>query len=190
MREWDGGEGEAERKKMQTEGERARMEDQAYGRQSPPDGKSMHPSPGHTRRRSSEEGRREEIRREELRRVDEDRRREEDRRRADRDYHPSEAAHHVQMAPMQMGHGGAGERERERERLPGIGSGGPGDKDGVKGEEPAARKMEVDEDYDDDGDDGDKRMSGMGDRKSPKPRENGERRENGMVNGGGSKTEA
>ncbi|KAL2136684.1 hypothetical protein VTI74DRAFT_2095 [Chaetomium olivicolor] len=166
MREWDD---EREAKKPSTEETRARLDDLRHRRPSTP------PRLEPYRRSSSEARRFEERRIEDARRVEEQRRAEE-MRRADEQrhvkegYHPSEAAHHPQshsashLPPMQQG----------PSAMQGLMHEGPGSQAGpVKKEyqsgpeerrmdhppaahppvvnepERAARKMDVDEDYDD-----------------------------------------
>ena len=145
---------------------RGRLDDHHYRRVSPPE-RQQSPR-DQRRRRSSSEARREEARREDVRREDarrEDARREdarrEDQRRADQNYHPSEAAHHAPALPSLRSQSEhlpppppppPSEPAREERRDP---------------YEPAARKVEVDEDYDDDGEADEKRMMGSGGRNSP-----------------------
>ncbi|KAI4203295.1 MAG: hypothetical protein LQ350_001992 [Teloschistes chrysophthalmus] len=149
---------------------RSRLEDYHHRRPSPPDRKpspprrgpspprGRQPSPPVRHQRNSSEVRRE------------------DQRRADESYHPSEAAHHPPALPSMQQQG------------PPLSAPGPvsaGEQhssiaDGARDErretfEPAARKMEVDEDYDDEGED-DKRVGGSGGRNSPT-------RSSGMMNG-------
>lgn len=165
MREW---EDERDVKKPSTDEARARMDDVRHRRPSM--------SPRMEYRRNSSEGRRFDDRRmEDARRVEEQRRieeirRAEEARHPNEGYHPSEAAHHSQshpvpphLPPMQQApmpphiHDGPGPQQ------------GPGPKDYPPAEERrmdhppaphpsanneperAARKMEVDEDYDDSG---------------------------------------
>ena len=120
---------------------RGRLDDHHYRRVSPPERQQ---SPRDQRRRRSSS----EIRREEQRRTDQN-------------YHPSEAAHHASALPSlrsQPEHlpppppPPTSEPTREERRDP---------------YEPAARKVEVDEDYDDDGEVEEKRMMGSGGRNSP-----------------------
>ena len=81
--------------------------------------------------------------------------RREDQRRVNENYHPSEAAHHpttlssLHQQPEPLPPSVEASRDNQREPY-----------------EPAARKMEVDEDYDDEGED-EKRMVGSGGRNSP-----------------------
>ena len=81
--------------------------------------------------------------------------RRDDQRRANENYHPSEAAHHSQAPPTV---------HQQTDHLPLISD--PSRDDRREPYEPAARKMEVDEDYDDEGDD-EKRVGGSGGRNSP-----------------------
>lgn len=147
-REWDGTEG-GPTKKVANEENRLRQ-DEISRRVTPP--RDLH-------RRSSSEARRE------------------DQRRANENYHPSEAAHHPPTLPsiqhmQQQQPGGSSippisEGPQPASNPP---SAGPESQAPVKEEasrkepaplhEPAARKMDVDEDYDDDGDD-EKRASGI-----------------------------
>lgn len=170
MREW---EDERDVKKPMTEESRSRMEDMRHRRPSTP------PRLEPYRRNSSEARRFDERRMEEARRVEEQRRAEEmrraeEQRHVNEGYHPSEAAHHPQshavpahLPPMQQGpspmqtlmHEGPGpgpqpgpvkkeyqsgpeERRMEHPPAPHPPSVEP---------ERAARKMDVDEDYDDSG---------------------------------------
>lgn len=170
MREW---EDEREAKKPTTEETRARMEDVRHRRPSTP------PRLEPYRRNSSEARRFDERRMEDARRAEEQRR-VEDMRRADEQrhgnegYHPSEAAHHPQshsvpahLPPMQQGPSSMqglmhdapgpqpgpakkeyppGPEERRMEHPP------VAHPPAVSNEpERAIRKMEVDEDYDDSG---------------------------------------
>lgn len=169
MREW---EDERDAKKPSTEETRARMEDIRHRRPSTPP--RMEPF----RRNSSEARRFDERRMEEARRVDEQRRVEEmrradEQRHANDGYHPSEAAHHPQshqaaahLPPMQQG----------PSAMQGLMHEGPGPQNGpakkeyqsgpeerrmehppaphpplVSEPERAARTMDVDENYDDSG---------------------------------------
>ena len=81
--------------------------------------------------------------------------RREDQHRVNESYHPSEAAHHPTSLPS---------LHQPQEPLP---PSGEGPRDNVREPyEPAARKMDVDEDYDEDVED-EKRMIGSGGRNSP-----------------------
>ncbi|KKY27442.1 putative transcriptional corepressor cyc8 [Phaeomoniella chlamydospora] len=130
-------------KKIANEETRARLDDHMSRRASPP---LRAPSPRPVHRRGSEELRREEQQ-----------------RRANENYHPSEAAHHppgpalpsIQHLPPM--HQQSEPMKEER-------------KDPI---EPAARKVDVDDNYDDDGED-DKRSAAPGVHSSPR---------NGVVNG-------
>lgn len=165
MREW---EDERDAKKPMTEETRARMEDVRHRRPSTP------PRLEPYRRNSFEARRFDERRMEDARRAEEQRR-VEDMRRADDQrhgneggYHPSEAAHHPQshsgpnhLPPMQQGAGPSPMQNLMHEG-PGP-QAGPLKKDYQSGTEErrmehppivneperAARKMDVDEDYDD-----------------------------------------
>ena len=158
MREW---EEEQSIKKPASDENRARLEDSRHRRPSTP--------PRETFRRSSSEARRnedarrlEDQRRAEDQRCADEQRRAEDHRRANENYHPSEAAHHPpphalpqgHLPPMQQGAANhdippppppasAAKEYPAEERLPS----GP-----IPEPERAARKMDVDEDYDDEGD--------------------------------------
>ncbi|KAK4166100.1 hypothetical protein QBC43DRAFT_19713 [Cladorrhinum sp. PSN259] len=170
MREW---EDDRESKKPATEESRGRMEDMRHRRPSTP------PRHENYRRNSSEthrfdDRRMEDHRRaEEQRRAEDMRRAEEQQRHGNEGYHPSEAAHHPQshsvpahLPPMQQGpspmqnimHDGPGPQqgpgpkeyapvseERRMEHAP------PSHPPVMNEPERAARKMEVDEDYDDSG---------------------------------------
>lgn len=141
-REW---ESEGPVKKQANEESRARLDDQNVRRPSPP---ARLPSRGEMQRRSSSEARREEV------------------RRANDNYHPSEAAHHpptlpsIQNMPSQPS-GGPSLPPMAEASAPtsnGPSSGPPSANTPVKEEppraegpvphEPPARKMDVDEDYD------------------------------------------
>ncbi|KAJ5081918.1 transcriptional corepressor Cyc8 [Penicillium alfredii] len=146
-REWESESGPV--KKHANEESRARLDDQHSRRPSPP---ARMPSPGPMQRRSSSEVRRE------------------DARHANENYHPSEAAHHPPTLPSIQNvppHATGGPS------LPPMAEGAPPAPNGppsgppsahtpVKEEasrpeapsshEPPARKMDVDEDYDDDAD--------------------------------------
>jgi glucose repression mediator protein len=157
MREWD--DEQSPIKKPASDEARSRMMDERHRRQ------STSPRERDYRRSSSE-----------ARRVEEQ-------RRANENYHPSEAAHHPhthnlppQLPPMQAGSGPAHEQKgplppppaprdyvmeerdvaRERERQE---HSAPPPPPAMGEPERAARKMDVDEDYDDEGDD-DKKPSG------------------------------
>lgn len=145
-REW---ESEGPVKKQANEESRARLDDHNVRRPSPP---ARMPSPGEMQRRSSSEARREDV------------------RRANENYHPSEAAHHpptlpsIQNMPPQTS-GGPSLPPMVEGSAPtsnGPPSGPPSANTPVKEEpsrpeapsshEPPARKMDVDEDYDDEPD--------------------------------------
>ncbi|KAJ5907704.1 hypothetical protein N7495_000386 [Penicillium taxi] len=141
-REWEAESGPV--KKQANEESRARLDDQNSRRASPP---ARLPSPGEMQRRSSSEARRE------------------DARRANENYHPSEAAHHpptlpsIQTMPPQTGASLPPMTEVSATVSNGPSSAAPSANTPVKEEpprpeaplshEPAARKMDVDEDYDD-----------------------------------------
>ncbi|KAJ0422744.1 hypothetical protein BJY00DRAFT_300033 [Aspergillus carlsbadensis] len=149
-REWEGEPGPV--KKIASEENRSRLEEQ-IGRRVP--SPSRLPSPGEIRRRSSSE-----IRRDDQRRVNES-------------YHPSEAAHHPQTLPsiqhMPPHPSGASLPPMNESAPASSGSSTvppttqvqvqvPVKEEHMRSEqppahEPAARKMDVDENYDDDGDD-------------------------------------
>ncbi|PYH91677.1 TPR-like protein [Aspergillus ellipticus CBS 707.79] len=147
-REWEAEPGPI--KKIASEENRARLEDQMSRRVTPP---NRMPSPGEIQRRSSSEARRE------------------DQRRVNENYHPSEAAHHpptlpsIQHMPPHPSGGPSLPPMAESSSAASNGpqSGPPTVQVQVKEEpvrseqapahEPAARKMDVDENYDDDGDD-------------------------------------
>ncbi|KAL8739382.1 MAG: hypothetical protein Q9190_007821 [Brigantiaea leucoxantha] len=137
----------------------SRLEDHRHRRPSPPDRKpsplrrgpspprGRQPSPTLRHRRGSSEARLE------------------DQRRANENYHPSEAAHHPPALPsMHLQQPQAEHHQSLNE---------PGRDDRREVYEPAARKMEVDEDYDDDGEE-EKRTGGSGGQSSP---------QGGMMNG-------
>ncbi|KAJ5484091.1 General transcriptional corepressor ssn6 [Penicillium diatomitis] len=158
-REWESEAGPI--KKQASDETRARLDDQNSRRPSPP---ARLPSPGQMQRRSSSEARRE------------------DTRRANDNYHPSEAAHHpptlpsIQSMPPHAAGGPGLPPMAEGTAPPPSASNGPppsappAARTPVKEEaprpeapashEPAARKMDVDEDYDDDGDD-EKKVGGV-----------------------------
>ena len=168
-REW---EDERDAKKLTTEEARARMDDLRHRRPSTP------PRIEPYRRNSSEARRFDDRRMEEARRAEEQRRveemrRAEEQRHANEGYHPSEAAHHppshtvpAHLPPMQQG---PAPMQNLIHDGPGPQQGPPGPKDYSPAEERrmdhppaphppivneperAARKMEVDENYDDSG---------------------------------------
>ncbi|TAQ84093.1 hypothetical protein B7494_g7586 [Chlorociboria aeruginascens] len=158
MREW---EDEPSIKKPASEENRARLEDAHHRRPSTSPRESFRRSSSEARRTAEEDKRRiEDQRRIEEQRRD-DQRRAEDQHRANENYRPSEIAHHPQshgnqnhLPPMQQGpvvHTPVHELSRpslkeyqgeERGAIPPISNGEP---------ERAARKMDVDEDYDDEG---------------------------------------
>ncbi|KAF9893767.1 glucose repression mediator protein [Aspergillus nanangensis] len=145
-REWEADAGPT--KKIANEESRARLDDQMSRRVTPP---NRMPSPATLQRRNSSEGRREEHR-------------------PDENYHPSEAAHHPPTLPsiQNMPPHASGSSLPPMTESPVAPSSGPqpgipstqvpvkeepraGEQTPVH--EPAARKMDVDEDYDDDADD-------------------------------------
>ena len=109
------------------------------GRQTPPRGRQ--PSPPRHRRGSSEA-------------------RLEDQRQANENYHPSEAAHHPPTLPSMLQQ----QPPPQHEHLPPIGENGRDDR--REAYEPASRKIEINEDYDDEDND-EKRIGGSGGRNSP-----------------------
>jgi general transcriptional corepressor CYC8 len=138
-REWETDSGPS--KKPANDEARARLDDHASWRVSPP-GRMSSATPRDYHRRSSSEIRRE------------------NERRANDNYHPSEAAHHPQALPHQMPPMHSmfeGQKEERKEHA-----------------EPAARKVEVDEDYDNNSDDDKRAMGSGGARSSP---------QNTMMNG-------
>jgi len=168
MREW---EDEPAVKKPASEENRARLEDLRHRRPSTPPRDPYRRSSSEQRRNIEEQHRIEERRFEEQRREDVMRRLEEQQRHATEAYHPSEAAHHPpahsmpgQLPPMQQGPSPM--QGIIREPPPPA---APGPKDypvderrlehpaapqaPINEPERAARKMDVDEDYDDSGED-------------------------------------
>lgn len=154
MREW---EDEPAAKKQANEENRARLDDMRHRRASTP------PREREFRRNSSE------IRRQEDQRRAEEQKRQDDTRHASDNYHPSEAAHHppthsvapqIHTAPpapppaaaSDKSHGAATPKE---ERPPTAEQPAPSRPPPATNAEPerAARKMDVDEDYDDSGED-------------------------------------
>ncbi len=186
MREW---EDERDSKKPTTEESRARMDDHRHRRPStPPRGEPYRRNSSEARRfderRMEDERRMQDARRvEEQRRAEDMRRAEEQHRHPNEGYHPSEAAHHPQshsvpahLPPMQQGpspmqnliHEGPGPQqgpgpkdyppapeERRMEHGP-----APHPPNIINEPERAARKMEVDDNYDDSGED-DKKAAGL-----------------------------
>lgn len=175
-REW---ESEGPVKKQANEESRARLEDQNVRFASPP---ARMPSPGEMRRRSSSETRRE------------------DTRRANENYHPSEAAHHpptlpsIQNVPPQASNGPSlppmAESAASAPSAPP--SGPPSANTPVKEEpprpeapsshEPPARKMDVDEDYDDEPDE--EKKAGAAAKGSPNDSAAGAANGNGVASNG------
>lgn len=171
LREWE--DDQPSMKKPASDENRARLMDSHHRRPSTP------PRESSFRRSSSEICRTEDQRHlEDQRRVEEqrrdDQRRIDDQRRSNESYHPSEAAHHPTMAPnshlplLQQGQSLSrtpaheilpppppaapkdySSEERERDRVDHLAS----LSHTVSEPERAKRKLEVDEDYDDDGDD-------------------------------------
>jgi len=117
---------------------RGRLDDQFYRRNSPPERLA---SPRDRPRRSSSETRREEQ------------------HRANANYHPSDAAHHPQTLPAMQQHA-----EAEQAHLPPMAE-APRD-ERREPYEGAARKVDMDEDYNDEPED-EKRGGGSGGRNSP-----------------------
>ena len=175
-REW---ETEGPVKKQANEESRARLDDQNVRRASPP---ARMPSPGEMQRRSSDEARREDVRRE------------------NENYHPSEAAHHpptlpsIQNMPPQTA-GGPSLPPMAEGSAPapnGPSSGPPSAITPVKEEpprpeapashEPAARKMDVDEDYDDEPDE--EKKAGAAAKGSPNGSPTGAANGNGVSSNG------
>lgn len=156
-REWEADSGPV--KKLASDETRARLDDQNSRRPSPP---ARLPSPSELQRRSSSEARRE------------------DARRANENYHPSEAAHHPPTLPsiqnMPSHTAGGPSLPPMAEGAPpapsGPPSGPPSAHTPVKEEpsrpeppsshEPPARKMDVDEDYDDDAEEEKKAVAAKG----------------------------
>ena len=139
---------------------RSRFEDPNYRRHSPSDRK---PSP--RQRPGSPRGRQPSSPIRHTRSSSEARH--EEQRQADENYHPSEAAHHPPTLPSMHQ-----QQPQPREHLPPINDTGR-DERSREAYESAARKMDVDEDYDDEGED-EKRTGGSGGRNSP---------QRGMMNG-------
>ncbi|THC89743.1 hypothetical protein EYZ11_010808 [Aspergillus tanneri] len=149
-REWEAESGPT--KKVASEESRARLDEQVTRRVTPP---NRMPSPGEMQRRSSSE-----VRREDQHRISEN-------------YHPSEAAHHPPTLPSiqhMPQHPSGGPSLPPMAESSVSGSNGPQSgpapaqtpvkEEATRSEqvlEPAARKMDVDENYDDDEDD--KRVS-------------------------------
>lgn len=162
-REWDSHDS-GPTKKPANEETRGRLEDQLPRRPSPP--RDSH-------HRSSSEARREEQ------------------RRANENYHPSEAAHHPSTLPsiqhMQPTPNSATSANPPSGEGPTNGASANGGSAAVKEErkdpnlahEPAARKMDVDENYDDDGED-EKRVGAT--KGSPRGATNGNTHPNGDRN--------
>ncbi|PHH68080.1 hypothetical protein CDD82_859 [Ophiocordyceps australis] len=154
MREW---EEDSVSKKQANEESRARLDDMRHRRP------STSPSRDVYRRNSSESRRIEEQRRAEEARKPEDSRSQND------GYHPSEAAHHPQpvgpsqLPPIQQGSGPmsgivqeqsqTGSVAKKEERPPADTAPASSQASGAAEPERAARKMDVDEDYDDSGED-------------------------------------
>ncbi|KAL9038492.1 MAG: hypothetical protein Q9214_005257 [Letrouitia sp. 1 TL-2023] len=137
---------------------RGRLESLHHRRPSPPDRK---PSPG---RRGPSPARGRQSTPPSRHRRGSSEARHENQRRADENYHPSEAAHHPPALPS-MHH----QQSQPEHRQPLTET----NRDDRRDYEPAARKVEVDEDYDDEVED-EKRAGGSGGRGSP---------QRGMVNG-------
>lgn len=175
-REW---ESEGPSKKLANEESRARLDDQNARRASPP---ARMPSPGEMQRRSSSEARRD------------------DARRANENYHPSEAAHHPPTLPSIQNmppHASGGPSlppisEGAAPAPNGPPSGPPSANTPVKEElprpeapsshEPPARKMDVDEDYDDEPDE--EKKAGAAPKDSPGGSASGAANGNGVASNG------
>ena len=138
---------------------RRHLDDQHHRRPSPPDRqpsprarpnspRGRQPSPRIRHRHSSSEARHEEQ------------------RRADENYYPSEAAHHPPTLPSMHQ-----QPPPQPEHLPPMSEGARDDRRDAY--EPVARPMEMDEDYDDEGED-DKRAVNSGGRNSPRGIVNGQ----------------
>ena len=140
---------------------RNRLDETRYRRPSPPDRK---PSP--RQRPSSPRGRQPSSPIRHRRSSSEDRH--EEQRRVDENYHPSEAAHHPPTLPSMHQQ----QPQQAQEHLPPINDTGREERS-REAYESAARQMDVDEDYDDEGDD-EKPSRGSGGRNSP---------QRGMMNG-------
>ena len=138
---------------------RSRMDDHIYRRPSPPPDRK--PSP--RQRLSPPRGRQPPSPIRHPRESSEARH--EDQRRADENYHPSEAAHHPPTLPSMHQQPQPPAHVQVQEHLPTINDTGR-DERNRETYEAAARKMDVDEDYDDEGDD-EKRLGGSGGRNSP-----------------------
>ena len=137
QREW---EQDGPAKKPANEETRARLEDHPARRYSPP---SRHETPRDRYRRSSSEIRREH-----------------DQRRADANYHPSEAAHHPYSLQPQP----APPTSMSQQHIPSMHTIMDMPKEEPRKEivEPAARKMDVDEDYDNNSEDDKRKASPNG----------------------------
>lgn len=179
VRDWEGEPGPA--KKIANEENRARLDEQMGHHVTPP---NRMPSPGDLHRRSSSEARREEQ------------------RRVNENYHPSEAVHHPPTLPsiqhIQQQASGASLppiAEGSAQATNGPSSGPSSAQPQVKEEssarkeqpplhEPAARKMDVDENYDDDEDE---KRAGTAPKGSPHGSSagNSNSNSNGVLNGGG-----
>ncbi|KAM3079368.1 glucose repression mediator protein [Clarireedia jacksonii] len=176
MREW---EDEPSVKKPASEENRARMEDVHHRRPSTPPHEQFRRSSSEARRAEDQRRIEEQRRVEDQRRVD-DQRRAEEQRRANENYHPSEAAHHPpphgmqsHLPPMQQGpppphvyepppqqaqpikENPADERDhhppQQPPQPPRMEQPPPPQPAPISEPERAARKMDVDEDYDDEG---------------------------------------
>jgi glucose repression mediator protein len=101
------------------------------------------------------------------RHEDEQRRREEDQRRANENYHPSEAAHHPPSLPALQQPTPTPQPQPQSQSLPRLPEVVKEERPREQHHEPAARRMEVDENYDDDGED-EKRPPAKTERESPK----------------------
>lgn len=170
-REWDD---EPHPKKHANDENRARMDDHRHRRPSTPSTRDVYQRSPEIQRYQEQHRQVEEQRRaEESRRAEEPRRQEEAARHANDNYHPSEAAHHppahslpAQLPPMQgpahdspIQQNTATKDFQPKEERPRAEHPAPPAAPAQPNEpERAARKMDVDEDYDDSGED-DKKLA-------------------------------
>lgn len=183
MREW---EDDREAKKPASDENRARMDDHRHRRPSTPPREPYRRNSSEARRFEEQRRMEEQRRVDDQRRADDMRRAEEQQRHVNDNYHPSEAAHHPHnhtipphLAPIQQNgpspmqniiHEGAPAppaaasgppppppEERQRMEHPPAPHPAP-----INEPERAARKMDVDEDYDDSGEEDKKTGSGPG----------------------------
>ena len=125
---------------------RGRLEDHHQHRPSPPD---RAPSPRVLHERNSSEVRREEQ------------------RRANENYHPSEAAHHPPTLPsLHQQQEQQQQQQQQQQQLPPMTDSPRDERRAPEPYEGAARKVDMDENYDDEAED-EKRMGGSGGRSSP-----------------------